>query len=613
MRPWLNLQQKGLILVAVPLLFELVFVGLLIFLQNQSERASEKVMRSKAICIAAENVINSSYDEASAFALFLVAKTPSYAERYQLIGNKINKQLRELQELVKNDRVQRSNYQKLAQESVETNGLMESIKHTLESQASLHDSLEIAFIRRKVHQHLNSLFAASSVIIKEEEQKNLKLPLLAETAKKTEQHWLYFGIFINILLSLSLAIYFSKDITNRIAKIVNDAISLVKGKELSPPLEGGDEIAELDLVLHTVGKMMQEAARREAAIINNVQDTICAINSNLRFTRVSPAAKKLWGCEQADLLNERLTDLLPEYERAKFIDKMNAAIKNDPYINFEIQMHRRDGSLVWVNWSGYWSTAENEFFCVAHDIDERKKLDQLKQDFVSMISHDLRSPLTAVNLFFHMLGEGKYGKLTEQGAKLSKKVEISLIGIVRLLNDLLDVEKFESGLMQLRQEQVTLSKVINDALDLARPFADQQQIKLLQVEREDCQLFADGSRLSQVVHNLIANAIKFSPPHSEIEIFQGTDAHGQAEVRVKDHGPGIAPGDKDFVFDRFRQLSNSNSVSIKGSGLGLTICKAIVEQHLGTIGVDSHLGEGSTFWFKLPISKDCSKEESARV
>jgi len=596
----LNLQQKGLLLVALPLLTELGFIGHLVDLQQQSERAAQRVAHSKAICISAENVIRSSYDSASAFVLFLVSKTPTYAERYEAVAAKIQAQLKDLAQLVGDDPVQKENYQKLDHESTETTEVMETIKRTMESQDSIHNPIEVAFLRRKVHQHLNLLFSASSAITEQEEHKNDKLTPLAETAKKAEQHWLWLGVVLNILVTCLAAIFFSRDITHRIGKIVNNAISLVNGNQLSAPLGGGDEIAELDLVLHTAGKLLQEASRRESAIINNVQEAICSVNSNFIFSRISPAAMKLWGYDATELLGKRVLNLLPESEQKNFFDTMSGACKGDPSVKFEIEMKRKDDSLVWVSWSGYWSSTEQEFFCVAQDIDERKKLEQMKQDFVSMISHDLRSPLTAVNAFFHMLSIGTYGELSEKGTSMSKKVEKSLTGVVRLLNDLLDVEKLESGLMQLRQERTQVSSIIKDALDMVRPLAEQQKIGLELISKEDATLMADSSRLSQVVQNLLSNAVKFSPQGSCIQLFYGKDQSGQAEIRVTDRGPGISASDRELVFDRFRQLSNSNGIAVKGSGLGLAICKAIVEQHGGTVGVDSQLGMGSSFWVRVP-------------
>lgn len=596
----LNLQQKGLLLVALPLLAELGFIAHLVDLQQQSERAAERVAHSKAVCISAENVIRSSYDSASAFVLFLVSKTPTYADRYEAVTTKIKAQLKELAALVGNDPVQIENYQKLETESRETIEVMESIKKTMQSQESIHNPIEIAFLRRKVHQHLNLLFSASSAITEQEEHKSDKLTPLAEKAKKAEQHWLWLGVALNIVVTCLAAIFFSRDITHRVGKIVNNAINLVNGNQLNPPVGGGDEIGELDLVLHTAGKLLQEASRRESAIINNVQEAICSVNSNFIFSRISPAAIKLWGYDDCELLGMRVLNLLPENEQKNFFDTMNGACKGDPSVKFEIQMKRHDDSLVWVSWSGYWSSSEQEFFCVAQDIDERKKLEQMKQDFVSMISHDLRSPLTAVNAFFHMLNIGTYGQLSEKGVNMAKKVEISLTGVVRLLNDLLDVEKLESGLMQLRQEQTQISTIIKDALDMVRPLAEQQKIGLELINKEDATLIADSSRLSQVVQNLLSNAVKFSPAGSSIQLYYGKDPHGIAEIRVTDRGPGISDADRELVFDRFRQLSNSNGIAVKGSGLGLAICKAIVEQHGGTVGVESQLGMGSSFWVKLP-------------
>jgi PAS domain S-box-containing protein len=596
----LNLQQKGLLLVAFPLLAELGFIGHLVHLQQQSEQAAERVAHSKAICISAENVIRNSYDSASAFVLFLVSKTPEYASRYETVTAKIKAQLKDLSQLVGTDPVQVQNYQKLDHEASETIDVMETIKKTMESPEGIHNSIEVAFLRRKVHQHLNLLFSASSAITEQEEHKNDLLTPLAKTAKEAEQHWLWLGVILNILVTCLAAIFFSRDITHRVGKIVNNAISLVNGNPLSAPLGGGDEISELDQVLHTAGKLLQEASRRESAIINNVQEAICSVNASFIFSRVSPAATKLWGYDDSELLGKRVLNLLPESAQKNFFDTMSGATKGEPSVKFEIEMKRKDESLVWVSWSGYWSASEQEFFCVAQDIDERKKLEQMKQDFVSMISHDLRSPLTAVNAFFHMLSVGTYGELSPKGTSMSKKVETSLTGVVRLLNDLLDVEKLESGLMQLRQEKTPVSSIIKDALDMVRPLAEQQKIGLELIAREDSTLMADASRLSQVVQNLLSNAVKFSPQGTSIQLFYGIDKTGQAEIRVTDRGPGISASDKELVFDRFRQLSNSNGIAVKGSGLGLAICKAIVEQHGGTVGVDSQLGMGSSFWVKLP-------------
>jgi two-component system, sensor histidine kinase len=169
---------------------------------------------------------------------------------------------------------------------------------------------------------------------------------------------------------------------------------------------------------------------------------------------------------------------------------------------------------------------------------------------------------------------------------------------------LLDVEKLESGSMQLRPEPTNVSAIVGDALDMVRPLAEQQKIRLDLITHEDVVLRADSARLSQVVQNLISNAVKFSPTGSSIQVLYGMDSNGLAEIRVTDMGPGIAAKDKDLVFDRFRQLSNSDGIAVKGSGLGLAICKAIVEQHGGTVGVDSQLGHGSTFWLKLPLGQN---------
>jgi signal transduction histidine kinase len=266
---------------------------------------------------------------------------------------------------------------------------------------------------------------------------------------------------------------------------------------------------------------------------------------------------------------------------------------------FENRVKKKDGTLVDVLWAIQWSEAEEMMFCVAHDITERKNIERMKQEFVAMVSHDLRTPLTSIQGFLTLLETGMYGELNEGGAQNLSIAESNISRLIALINDLLDIEKMESGKLQMDLRECPLSEVFDRSVGGVVGFAEQQQIKLAMGDTNLVAL-ADRDRLVQVLINLISNAIKFSPKDSLVRV-EAVQIDDFVEVRVADKGRGVPPEYRDVIFERFQQVKSTDATKKGGSGLGLAICKAIVEGHGGTIGVISEEGKGSTFWFRVPL------------
>jgi signal transduction histidine kinase len=312
----------------------------------------------------------------------------------------------------------------------------------------------------------------------------------------------------------------------------------------------------------------------------------------------------------------RLSTILYEEDRAELLQIMEQAKQSQSVVNHEARIARKDQTQVWMMWSIFWSAKEESYFCVAQDVNERKILEQLKADFVNMVSHDLRTPLTAFRAFLQTLEVGGYGDVSDKGKAAAGRLQNSVERLVMLINDLLDMEKMEAGRMELSLQPVKLSTVVQGALDMVASYAEQQHIIFKVSERQDMDVEADGDRLIQVVQNLVANAIKFSGPNKIVEVSYGFSqehagavAESQAEIAIIDQGSGISAEDQKYVFDRFHQLKNSHGKV--GSGLGLAICKTIIDAHNGIIGVSSQVGEGSTFWFRLPVGSKQTVTEPA--
>ncbi len=227
---------------------------------------------------------------------------------------------------------------------------------------------------------------------------------------------------------------------------------------------------------------------------------------------------------------------------------------------------------------------------------------RLKQQFVAMISHDLRTPLTSIKGFLQLLSDGVYGDLSEQGVKRSELAERNVGRLISLINDLLDIEKMEAGKLDMHFETIELGPVLEKSIESVRTFAEQHGVTL-EFPSVSKEIYADGDRLIRVLVNLISNAVKFSPQASAVTL-EVRESPEYTEIRVVDRGRGIPKHMHEAVFERFRQVEAADAKQKGGTGLGLAICKAIVEQHGGLIGVDSEEGKGSTFWFRIPVKTD---------
>jgi DNA-binding response OmpR family regulator len=203
---------------------------------------------------------------------------------------------------------------------------------------------------------------------------------------------------------------------------------------------------------------------------------------------------------------------------------------------------------------------------------------------------------------------GRAGDLEPRAAQLVKVAHSESERLIRLINDILDIRKIEAGKLKLRTEELEVSAIVDGGIEGIRAMADQSNIRLSAEIQATGKFFGDRDRLSQVLTNLLSNAIKFSPPGSEIVVRVEKTMNSTWRFSVTDTGPGIPTDQKHKLFGLFQQLDLSDSRPQGGTGLGLAICKAIVEEHQGSIGVDSVVGKGSTFWFELPHAAEVVPE-----
>lgn len=482
MKRTLTLTAKILILISVPVVFELGFVFFIVHLQNEAEREAHTALKARQLSNSLNQLVS------SIFEVWNVVTNNRKRwlnqgfldQRYKTMFPKLREQYADLVKMT----ADRPDLQPMIRKSLQNLNEAETIldEAVADLKAGRMDKLLHDYDNKTEHIRdlYKGLITEELAIVASHE----KALADAEGARQTEfrQRILRLSLLVmalNVLASFFLAIYLFREITSRLSVISANAKRFASGKELQPALTGTDEIAELD-----------KAFRRMAKDVENTA-------------------------------NQR-------------------------------------------------------------------------QELVNMLTHDLRSPLTTIQGFFDLLSTGAFGELNQEGEKFVKLAERNSSVMMLLINDLLDIEKIKSGLMTLNTDDVEVESLFEEVRENTATWIAQHGMQLV-IEDTSFVVHVDAEKINRVLFNLVSNAVRYSRSGNKITI----SAHrhdNDVEIQVADQGTGI-PADKlETIFDRFQQ----GSEGAKGSGLGLSICRSIVQLHNGKIWVTSEVDKGSTFHFTIP-------------
>jgi PAS domain S-box-containing protein len=722
----LNLSQKGLILVVIPLLFQLGFIYVLNgqLDQAEQERARESLYKEKKQHLA--KISRIILADAGGLAIYGIKRGGSGSGpemRYKHVSDAVPAEFEILERLSQDDPQELKNIQAVRDMATKIVKDFRRVRKDLSSDNYLVAVRQFNLLRPQVAEMENQLQIINDL---EDELENAGAENWS-ARRTTVKRVLILATLINILIATLLAFVFYRGTTRRLSILVDNSVRLATGQPLHPPLSGTDEIAKLDEMFNAMAKILDEAARKERAVVENAVDVIFSVDERGSLEKVSPASLQVFGYDSEHLRSRNVRYLLPPEEADAILEKLSATKTGDA--QFESHVTKADGTEIDVLWSVHWSQQDKLYFCVAHDITERKRaenllrlaearirlivesmpigliivddagriemnnpsvermfgkqqdelqgqnigqlfgkpetvtddeftadliqktknhayemtahaadresipievsmnefetlegkrhlvliidvterhvVEQLKQEFISMVSHELRSPLNSVLGFLEMLPEGIYGELNSTGQEKVNVAERNVNRLIRLINDLLEIDRTEAGRPSMEIEDISIKPLIDRSVDAVKALADKENITI-QVSDSDATVTADGDRIVQVIVNLLSNAIKYSPAGGKIEVLTVMQ-EDWLEVRVKDEGRGIPEKYKALIFEKFQQVNSSDWRQKGGTGLGLAISKAIVDQLNGSIGVESEEGKGSTFWFRLPIKKATAK------
>ena len=349
-------------------------------------------------------------------------------------------------------------------------------------------------------------------------------------------------------------------------------------------------------------KALRASERQTRLITDAVPAVISYADANERVVFCNQTLARVLGLRPEEVVGRALGDLLGkdtyEYSRT-FIER---ALRGER-VQFErVQMTPRgllDMAMTYVPHHGETGEVEG-FYALGFDITELKRLDRMKSEFVSTVSHELRTPLTSIRGSLSVLAGGVAGVLPEKARGFIEIARTNCERLIRLINDILDMEKIESGKMNFQTTVLDLTELIEQAVKANQGYAEQRQVQLrVSAALPGAKLHADSDRLMQVLTNLISNACKFSPAGGSVDIALSRQG-ARIRVAVIDYGPGIPEEFRPRIFQKFSQADASNVKQKGGTGLGLSISKAIVEGLGGEIGFETGAQTGSTFYFYLP-------------
>jgi PAS domain S-box-containing protein len=338
-------------------------------------------------------------------------------------------------------------------------------------------------------------------------------------------------------------------------------------------------------------------------LLDALADGVCAVDAEGSVLYANPAAARLLGLDLAEIAGRSLHELLhgsaPEdLHCAEDCLLRTIGLARIP-ASGEDSFYRPDHSTFPAEFT--LMPVEAQPGCSVfsfRDIGQRTAVDRIKDEFVSTVSHELRTPLTSIRGALGLLSSGMLGTISDKAANLLRIALTNSERLVRLINDILDLERIQSGREPLTFRTVQLAELVRQAIDGMAPMADAAGVKLIH-DTTQVTLAADPDRILQVLTNLLSNAVKFSKPNSTVSVMLRPGITGVI-LSVIDHGRGI-PGDKlEAVFGRFQQVDPSDSRQRGGSGLGLAICRTIVQQHSGRIWAERNPVRGSTFRVYLP-------------
>lgn len=391
---------------------------------------------------------------------------------------------------------------------------------------------------------------------------------------------------------------------------LGNLLSAQTSEQLSPAANSateepsGSQLAQASMAAQfaDLEEAISELILKERAIADYSETVLISLSPELIIEACSPNMTKYWGYSPFELLGQSLSNLVFSEDRL-LLENSAAECRRSANLSFDCRLKTKENLLIDCRWHMDWSEKFQRIFATVDDVSDEKKLERTRQDFIAKLTHDMRSPLSAAKLSLSSFSQSAYGQPSPEAAQVISRTQSGLTRVLSLIDEMLEAEKLSSGEAELNADDYRLRSIVMQAVDELKAASESRGVQILLEEAEAVRVHADPNLLLRAVSNLLSNAISFSPEQSIISI--SIEKQGkEAVLKIKDEGPGVPEEQQKLIFERFRRARNLDNPERKSSGLGLSICQDIIKAHGGLIGVESIPPAGSTFWFRLPLSKD---------
>ena len=422
------------------------------------------------------------------------------------------------------------------------------------------------------------------------------------------------GTIFAILIGIIVATGISRNVVGSVRKLVDGAEIIGQGDEQFKISTGSrDEFGYLARAFNEMLdklRFAQEETKNTSqqlqAVLDNVVDGIITIDARGIVQSLNPSAESIFGYSSHEVIGNNVKMLMPEYYATEHDGYLHRYLETGEAhiigIGREVEGKRKNGTTFPMDLAVSQMEINGKvmFSGIVRDITERKRIEIMKNEFISTVSHELRTPLTSIRGALGLISGGAVGGMPDQAQEMLKIASNNTERLLLLINDILDIQKIESGRMAFHFQSLDIKPFLQQVVTDSQAYANQFDVKLVLRDIPDkMRVFADKDRLMQVMNNLVSNAAKFSRRGENVEISVAKHA-GNIRVSVTDHGPGIPADFQPKLFEKFTQSDTSDTRKKGGTGLGLSIAKLIMEKHGGRIGFFTKERFGSTFYFELP-------------
>jgi signal transduction histidine kinase len=598
----MKIAHHGMLMLILPVALELVLIGSIFALVRNVDIDAHRGTTARIIIGQTEELLSSMYAQSAAILLIQQNPVDFAFERFQIYRKRADDSLKRLESLSASEPSVRRDVVALKNAADLTQGYLDESERLAETgQAGDYrkklDALKGAYsnLAGRVYNitaHYRS-YDENALASQEKASQAIKLALLL-------------GAVVGVLAAAILGVGFNRGIKKRLNSVLENIYNYETEIGVrTAPVAGKDELTSIDSTFHSMARVIVDkneqlkgAEARVRAALEGLTLGVLVLTTDFKVKYANPAVGAMLKVEPTSLQSLDLNKLI-EGEAGQKID-INSASSSGKQT--EVFLHMGDVRIpVELTVNEFIGPDGLCFIASLQDITERHEIEQLRRQFVAMVSHDLRTPLTAIRLMLDLVSSGAYGNLNDSGTLQINAGRQNCSRLIALVNDLLDVEKLRrDGNLELALAPCLVEQILEEAISTVSPLAANYAIKLEIENAMDLEIVVDRDRLIQALVNLLSNAIKFSPVDGLVKLTSRC-VDDFCELQVIDQGRGIPEAKQKEIFESFVQVCEEDSRNQRGAGLGLAICKSIITAHKGEIGVNSELGKGSVFWIRLPL------------